>query len=195
MFSSTSPRPTKASQIAASYLGVVGCEVGFWIVLLAGLACRYLLRRPRLGAALLIGVPLVDLILLVASIVDLKQGGQASFADTLAAIYLGVSVAWGHSAIRWADARFAPRFAGGPAPLPRPRYGPEHADLERRRWARHLLAWVVGCLLLLGGVTLVGDIERAATLIGVAGKWTIILAIDFLISFSYTLLPRRVPQP
>ena len=176
------------------YSVVVGCEVGFWIFLPAGLACRYLLRGPRLGGALLICVPVVDLILLVASIIDLRQGGQASVADALAAIYLGVSVAWGHSTIRWADARFAHRFAGGPAPLRRPRYGPEHADHERRQWARHLLAWTVGCVLLLGGVALLGDIERGATLIGVAGMWTIILGVDFLISFSYTLFPRRVSQ-
>ena len=176
------------------YSVIVGCEVGFWIFLLAGLACRYLLRRLRLGGALLICVPVVDLILLVASIIDLRQGGQASVADALAAIYLGVSVAWGHSTIRWADARFAHRFAGGPAPLRRPRYGPEQADHELRQWARHLLAWTVGCLLLLGGVALVGDTQRAATLVRVAGTWTIILAIDFLISFGYTLFPRRVPQ-
>jgi len=176
------------------YAVVVGCEVGLWIFLLAGLACRYLLRRPRPGGALLICVPLVDVILLMASIIDLRQGATASFADALAAIYLGVSVAWGHSTTRWADARFAHRYAGGPAPLRRPRYGPEHADHERRQWARHLLAWTVGCLLLLGGVALVGDTQRAATLVRVAGTWTIILAIDFLISFGYTLFPRRVPQ-
>ena len=85
--------------------------------LLTGLPCRYLLRRHRLGDALLICVPLVDLILLVASIVDLRQGGQASFAHALAAIYVGASVAWGRSTVRWADARFAHRFTDGPPPL------------------------------------------------------------------------------
>src|SRR5262249_19912487 len=156
--------------------------------------CTYLLRRPRCGRALLICVPMVDVILLTASIIDLRQGAQASFADALAAIYLGVSVGWGHSTIRWADARFAHRFAGGPAPLRRPRDGAEQADHELREWARHLLAWTLGFLLGLGGVAAVGEIQREAPLIGVAGKWTIVLAIDFLISFRYTLFPRRVPQ-
>ena len=56
---------------------IVACEVGFWVVLLAGLVARYVLRRPRLGGALLVCVPLVDLALLVASVVDLRGGGEA----------------------------------------------------------------------------------------------------------------------
>jgi len=52
----------------------------------------------------------------------------------------------------------------------------------------------VGCLLLLGGVALVGDFQRASTLLGFAASWTLILAVDFLISFSYSLFPRRIPH-
>ena len=107
------------------YAVIVACEVGFWVVLLAGFTARYLLRRPRLGAALLVCVPLADLVLLVASALDLRYvGGQADLAHGLAAIYLGVSVAWGHSMVRWADARFAHRFAGGPRPRARSEPGP-----------------------------------------------------------------------
>ncbi len=75
------------------YAIIVACEVGFWLVLLAGLAARYGLRRPRLGGALLVYVPLVDLVLLVASVLDLRHGGQAGLAHGLAAVYVGVSVA------------------------------------------------------------------------------------------------------
>jgi hypothetical protein len=177
------------------YAVIVACEVGFWVVLLAGLAVRYLLRRPRLGAALLVCVPLVDIVLLVASALDLRYvGSQADLAHGLAAIYVGVSVAWGHSMVRWADARFAHRFAGGPPP-PRPlRTGPEHARRERRQWGRHLLAWVVGSALLLGGVALVGDPDRTGALVGIAQGWTIVLGVDFLWSFSHTLWPRKKPE-
>lgn len=31
---------------------IVACEVGFWVILLAGLVARYLLRLPRLGLGL-----------------------------------------------------------------------------------------------------------------------------------------------
>ena len=174
------------------YAVIVACEVGFWVVLLAGLAARYGLRRPRLGGALLVCVPLVDLALLVASVLDLRQGGVAGTAHGLAAVYLGVSVAWGHSMVRWADARFAHRFAGGPPPSRPPAGGVEHARYQRGQWARHLLAWAVGCGLLLGGVAIVGDAERGGALLGIAQGWTTVLAVDFLWSMSYTLWPRRV---
>ena len=161
-------------------------------MLLAGLAARYLLGRPQLGAALLVCVPLVDLVLLVTSALDLRYGGsEASFAHGFAAIYLGASVAYGHSMVRWADARFAHRFAGGPPPPQPPKTGPEHARHERRQWTRHLLAWTVGCSLLLGGVVFVGDPSRTGALVGTAQGWTLVLALDFLWSFSYTLWPRR----
>ena len=174
------------------YAVIVACEVGFWVVLLAGLIARYVWRRSRLGAALLVCVPLVDLVLLVASALDLRYGrGEADVAHGLAAVYLGVSVAWGHSMVRWADARFAHRFAGGPSPPRPPKTGREHARHERRQWGRHLLAWAVGCALLLGGVALVGEPARTGALTGIARGWTLVLAVDFLWSFSYILWPRK----
>lgn len=174
---------------------IVVCEVLFWVVLLAGLAARYLLRRRRLGAALLVAAPFVDLILLTASAIDLRGGGTATTAHGLAAVYIGVSVGFGHSMIRWADVRFAHRFAGGPAPAPRPKYGREHAAHERRAWLRHVVAWAVGCALIGLAVVLVGDPSRTEALAGVAGVWTIVLVIDGVISLSYTLSPRKPKQP
>jgi hypothetical protein len=123
------------------YAVIVACELGFWLVLAAGLTARYVLRRPRLGAALLMGVPLVDLVLLVASVVDLRGGGTASLGHALAGVYLGVTVAFGHGMVRWADARFAHRYAGGPPPPRPPSSGPAHARHLRRAWLRHVLAW------------------------------------------------------
>ena len=70
----------------------------------------------------------------------------------------------------------------------------EHARHERRQWARHLLAWAVGCALLLGGMALVGDAGRTEALWGIAQGWTLVLAVDFAWSFSYTLWPRKKPE-
>ena len=36
-----------------------------------------------------------------------------------------------------------------------------------------------------------GDADRTEALLQTAGVWTLVLAIDFLVSFSYTLFPRR----
>jgi hypothetical protein len=170
---------------------IVACEIAFWVALLSGLAARYVLNRPRLGAVLLVATPLVDVALLAFTVIDLRNGATASTAHAVAAVYIGVSVAFGHQMVRTADARFAHRFAGASTPPGRPRSGPEHAAHQRRGWLRHLVAWEIGVSLLLGGRALVGDADRTEALLQTAALWTLILTIDFLISFSYTLFPRR----
>lgn len=138
-------------------------------------------------------MPLVDLVLLVASVMDLRNGGEAGAAHGLAAVYLGVSVAWGHSMVRWADSRFSHRFADGPPPSRPSASGVEHARYQRGQWIKHLLAWAVGCALLLGSVAIVGEPERGVALLGIVQGWTLVLAADFVWSMSYTLWPRSMP--
>ena len=65
---------------------IVACEIGFWVLLGAGLAARYLLRARLLSTALLIAVPLVDVVLLAATAIDLRRGGQAGLTHGLAAV-------------------------------------------------------------------------------------------------------------
>jgi hypothetical protein len=170
---------------------IVAAEIAFWALLVSGLATRYLLRRPRLGLALLAATPVVDLVLLVATTIDLRQGGEAALPHALAAVYIGVSVAWGKRMVGWADVRFAHRFAGGPPPERAARTGRAHAARQRREWLRHLTAWGAGTALLGIGVLVAGDPDRSLALLNVAALWTLILAVDFAISFSYTLWPRR----
>jgi hypothetical protein len=172
---------------------IVVCEVLFWVLVLAGLVTRYLLGRPRAGAALLAGAPLVDLLLLGATVADLRDGGTATTAHALAGVYIGVSVGFGHAMVRWADERFAHRFAGGPAPRRAPRSGRAHAAHERRGLLRHLVAYGVGAGLLGLGVLVVGDPARTEALTQLIGLWTLVLAVDAVISLSYTVRPRRDP--
>ena len=97
--------------------------------------------------------------------------------------------------VRWADARVAHRFAGGPAPARPPRAGVAHAQAERGRWYRHLLAAAVAAGVT-GAVTLaVGDWDRTEALWTTLAVWAIVLVIDFLWSFSYTLWPRGGRRP
>ncbi|PXX66371.1 hypothetical protein DFR70_103119 [Nocardia tenerifensis] len=170
---------------------IIGCEIGFWVLLLIGLAVRYLTSARRLSNVLLASVPLVDVVLLAASVIDLRRGGEASLTHGLAAIYIGVSIAFGSQMIDWADQRFAHRFAGGPAPIRPPKAGREHAARERGQWLKHLLAYAVAAAVLGVFTLLVGDTDRTAPLWGVMAPWTLILAIDFVVSFSYTIMPRR----
>ncbi|MDX6744937.1 hypothetical protein [Actinocorallia sp. A-T 12471] len=169
---------------------IVGAEIAFWVLLGLGLLVRYGLRMPRLGGALLLSTPLVDLALLTATALDLRDGGQASLAHGLAAIYLGVSVGFGHQIIRALDARAAHRWDGAPAPAPKPKRGRAHAAHERRQFGRHVIAWAVGSALLTTAVWYVDDPARTGSLTQLAGLWTLVLAIDAVVSLSYTVRPR-----
>ena len=156
---------------------IIACEIGFWVVLAAGLATRYLLGRRRAGAILLACVPLVDVVLLTATVIDLSRGATAEFAHGLAAAYLGFSVAFGPSMIRWADQRFAHRFAGGPAPQRPPRAGRARARHERREFGKALIAWAIACGLLVAAIAIVGDAARTAALQGWIVRLTIVVAV------------------
>lgn len=162
------------------YAVIIGSEVMFWVFLLGGLAARYLLRRTRLSTVLLICAPLVDLVTLAAAVLDLRRGAEPGFAHVLAAIYIGVSVGFGHSMVAWADVRFAHRFAGGPVPAPKPRAGSARIAHERRGITRHAIAWTVGGALLIGAAALVGTDAAWQTFGGAAGLWTVVLVIDAL---------------
>jgi hypothetical protein len=159
---------------------IVGCEIAFWVVLLAGLVARYPLRRPRLGAVLLACVPLVDLVLLVATVVDLRGGVKANSTHGLAAVYLGFSVAFGASMVRWADVRFAHRFAGGPPPHKVPKRGPQRLRYEWREFGKGMVGWAVACALLWAGVWYVDAPERTAALIAWTYRLTAVMAIWFV---------------
>ncbi len=170
---------------------IVVCEILFWVFLGAGLTARYLLRRPTLGAALLVGAPLVDVVLLVATTIDLRGGAEATASHGLAAAYIGFSVAFGHSIIRWADARFAHRFAGGPAPVKPPRHGAGRAIREWREFGKAVIAWGIACGLLLAAITMVDDPTRTAALSGWIDNLTVVLGIWGVVALSYTVFPAR----
>lgn len=146
--------PTTAASRAGTVLGmgefldenplvllIGACEVGFWVLLGAGLVARYLLRARRLSTVLLVLVPVLDVVLVTASLVDVAGGSPPGLTHGLAAVYLGFTVAFGHSLIRWADARFAHRFAGGPPPPKPPQYGVAKVAYEWREWGKMALAW------------------------------------------------------
>lgn len=173
------------------YAAIIACEIAFWVLLLLGLVVRYLLKWRHLSTIVLASVPLVDLVLLVVTTIDMLHGATATIAHGLAAVYIGVSVAWGHQVISRMDRWFAYKYAGAQrAPKP-PKYGREHAARERRQWLRHLTAWTVGSALLGMAIVVVGDTHKTAALLSTIQLWSFVLIIDFAISFSYTLWPRR----
>lgn len=159
-------------------IAIVACEIGFWVVLAAGLLARYGLGRPRLGAALLIAVPLVDLALLVLTAVDLRSGTEPDLSHGLAALYLGFSVAFGHDLIRWADVRVAHRFAGGPPPAGPPPSGTRaRARKEWRDFGLALLGAALTAAVLAGLAAATGPGVDDSALLGLLPKVGYVLVI------------------
>ncbi|WP_020657986.1 hypothetical protein [Amycolatopsis benzoatilytica] len=159
-------------------VAIVACEIGFWLFIAAGLVTRYALRKPKAGAVLLTLVPVVDLVLLVVTVLDLLDGATPSAMHGLAAVYLGFSVVFGPSMVRWADVRFAHRFSGGPAPV-KPA-GAAKARHEWREWAKCVLACAISAGLLLLAILIVGNPEQAAPLWGWLPQLGAVIAVWFL---------------
>ena len=147
------------------YVLIVACEVGFWLVLLLALALRYLLRNARLSQALLYGLPLIDVLLLIFTAMDLRRGAPATFAHGLAAAYIGFTATFGTLAVRWADAHFAYRFAGGRSPEKAPSRGWPAVRYELNLWARCLVACVITVLLIDALLWFVGQREATEPLL------------------------------
>ncbi|MEV4142402.1 hypothetical protein AB0J40_01975 [Amycolatopsis sp. NPDC049691] len=161
---------------------VAAGEIGFWVLIAAGLTVRYVLRARRASVLLLAMVPLIDVVVLVATALDLAGGAKANFTHGLAAVYLGFSVVFGPGMVRWADARFAHRFAvgfrgvpGGEAPgpgrspgchsgPPPKRQGREKARHEWREFGKCLLACGLAAVALLAAIFAIGTPEQVAPL-------------------------------
>ncbi|AJT40371.1 hypothetical protein [Psychromicrobium lacuslunae] len=153
---------------------IVACEVGLWVLLLGGLALRYLLRLRRVSAAVLAGIPLLDVVLVVAVALDLMRGAEVEWVHGLAAYYLGVSLAFGPAMVRYVDVRFAHRFAAGPPPPAKPRPGAEKRAAAWKEWYRVVTAAAIASLVLLGLIVFFAKPEAQQTLLWWIGRaWAI----------------------
>lgn len=159
-------------------LAVVAGELGFWVFLLVGLVSRYVLLRRRFSTVVLFALPVIDLGVLVVSVADLAGGATANVSHGLAAVYLGFSVVFGRSMVRWADTRFAHRFANGPKPVRIT--GRAKIAKEWRDWLRCLLSCAIAAALLLVAILVIHAPARTSALWGwlprlggLSGAWLI----------------------
>lgn len=169
---------------------IIACEIGFWVFVISGLIARYVFRMKKLGLFLLAMTPVVDLVLLIASAVDLSRGSEATFAHGLAAVYLGISIAFGKQMIDWADQKFQSKVLK--VPVSREElYGIKYAINDFKGWLRHLLAYLIGAGLIGLTVYWVGDLDRTLAMLRILGGWTVVIIIDLLISLSYFIWPKQ----
>ncbi|MET9292411.1 hypothetical protein [Streptomyces sp. NPDC003077] len=173
---------------------VVICEVGFWVLLALGLLLRYVLKLRRTGAVVLLMEPLLEVVLLVVTAIDLKNGARAGGMHGLAAVYIGFTVAYGHYLIKWADGHAAHRFGGGPPPVKPPQYGMARAKHEWKLWVRTVVAAVVATALLQLAIWYVGGDGHTGSLSGWQGTALRIAGIHGLVAVYYTVWPKKTPE-
>ncbi|WP_411576919.1 hypothetical protein [Streptomyces sp. SCSIO ZS0520] len=173
---------------------IVVCEVAFWVLLAAGLAVRYPLKMPRTGLALLLCEPLLELVLLAVTAIDLKNGAEPSWEHGLAALYIGFTVGYGHYTIGRLDAYAAHRFGTGPKPVKPPRYGYARARHEGVLWLRTLVAVAVAAALLQGAILYVGDGGATESLRSWQWSALRIAGIHGVIALTYTIWPKKGPE-
>lgn len=173
---------------------IIACEVAFWVLLAAGLALRYVFRMPRLGLALLLCEPLLEVVLFAVTAIDLRNGAEPDWRHGLAAVYIGFTVGLGHSTVRWADARVAHRFAGGPPPVRPPKYGRARAVHEWRVAGRWTVAALVAAALLQAALWYVGGHGDTGSLRAWQQRMLWVIGINAVIALSYTLFPKREPK-
>lgn len=168
---------------------IITCEISFWVIILLGLTTRYLFKREKLGFFFLALTPVIDLILLIVTSTDLYNGAIATNVHAIAAIYLGSSIAFGKTMIRWADEQFR-YYIQKEGTKPKRKTGWAHARHSMKGSLQHLLAYVIGATFLVVMIYLVNDPSRTEVLAGTLKVWALVLGIDFVISASYFIWPR-----
>ncbi|GAB3714948.1 hypothetical protein [Mariniluteicoccus flavus] len=96
------------------------------------------------------------------------RGAEPTRPHAFAALYLGITVAFGRHIIDRTDARFHHRFAHGPKPLKAPKGSTAEVREIWQDWLRVLLAAAIGAVCLLIMIALAGwrvptSIDDAAT--------------------------------
>ncbi|MFD8235813.1 hypothetical protein ACFV20_28510 [Streptomyces sp. NPDC059696] len=172
---------------------IAACEIGFWVLLAAGLATRYLLKMPRTGLALLLCEPLLEVVLLVATALDLKNGADPNWTHGLAALYIGYTVGHGHRTVKWLDGHAAHRLGGAPKPPGPPRHGMARARYEGQVWLGTLAGAAVATALLQLAIWYVDDPSRVTSLESWRSVAWRAAGIHGLIALSYLIWPRKAP--
>ena len=168
---------------------IILAEIAFWVVISAGLISRYIWKRQRLSIVLLALTPVIDLALLMLTAIDLRNGQAASVVHGIAAIYIGVSVAYGKTMIDWADEKFHQWILKKPKEK-EPLFGKAKGFHELKMWIRHIISYGIGIALLYGMIQYIGESGDTGVFWQMIKYWGIIVLIDGAISVSYSLFPK-----
>lgn len=146
---------------------IIGAEIAFWVFVLGGFSLRYIVRAEKASTTALALVPFVDLVLVALVTTDLMLGGEPSRVHAVAAVYLGITVAFGKPIVRRTDQWFRYRFDGGPKPTKPKKGSREEVRALWVEWFRLLFGFVIAtiCILLMtvfDGTGIPASVEEAS---------------------------------
>ena len=93
------------------------------------------------------------------------RGATATQVHAIAAIYIGISIAFGRSMIEWADIRFQ-YYVMKQGAKPVKRFGMDYAKHYFKSWGQHVLAFLIGAGILFVLIYLINDSSRTEVLAG-----------------------------
>ena len=142
-------------------LAIVCAEILFWVFLLSGLFARYALRLKTLGLVLLALTPVVDIVLIALTYIDLHRGAAASFFHGMATVYVGFTVMFGPAIVRAMDAKFLRRYGGSgggaeESESPTSSSGSESREDARRSWLKACSACGIAGVLIAIAIAIIG---------------------------------------
>ncbi|WP_076571044.1 MULTISPECIES: hypothetical protein [Salimicrobium] len=168
---------------------IVACEIAFWIFIIAGLVTRYVFSQRKAGLFLLAMTPIVDLVLIVFTSIDIYREAEITVAHSIAPIYLAISLVYGKSMIQWADDRFL-YYVKRSGPRPERKIGMDFAKHSLKGSLQHILAYIIGGALLLIMIFYIRDSSNTGVLWRTLQTWGIVVLVDNAISISYFIWPR-----
>ncbi|MBN3554494.1 hypothetical protein JYA63_09470 [Fictibacillus nanhaiensis] len=193
-------------------------ETVFWVSTLSFLVVRYWFNLKKLSIAFFILFLLNDLWIAAMGYFDYLKTGKFSTYQIIILVVIAYAFLYGKSDFQKID-RFIQRKVAKTRGLPepdlpasKPMYGMQHAKQERKNLYKHILLFITAqCvfLLLFGLSDAVSSIQIDTLLKdwydttdtdlfykndvanNVTRIWALILAIDIIVSLSYTIAPKK----
>lgn len=152
---------------------IIAAELLIWVCISLIIFSRYKLKNKPLSVFFFIWMIIINIILLILTAVDLKSGSTVTFAHGLAAIYIGISIAFGSQMIGYADRMYQNYFLKEHTPIEKP--------TKRQKLMttlRHFLAYIIGAGLLYIMIQYIGNEQATGKLQWFIKIWTIVIAVD-----------------
>lgn len=168
---------------------IIAAEILFWVFIVLGLVTRYIFHKEKLSMSLLSCTILVDLFLIIATTFNLYQGGTAEIAHGIAAVYISISIVFGKDFITWADEKFKVLYLKQTPP--QKIYGNQYAKQYLKSFFKHIIAFLIAYGLIYLMQVVANNSSSLNNLMGVINIWKIVLIIDFIITISYFIWPKK----